>query len=247
MTPVEKLLAKYVQSVEKVFTEIKLSRSGVNIEPGKTGRVVDRAKRYFEDAKYYREKKRDDVGLASIAYSEGVLDALKLLDLVEFQWPMKKKEGTGKNGRNRTVVLASGTFDLLHLGHVKYLEEAKKAGGRNSELIVVVARDKTVEKRKGKRAVLPEDHRRALVEALKVVDAAILGFEDFSISDVIEKIRPDLIAVGYDQEGVESAVKKAITEQKVDVHVKKIGKFGKKELNSSSKIRRRIVESFKRS
>ena len=246
MTPVEKLLAKYVQSVEKVFAEIKLSRTGVNIAPGKPGRVVDLAKRYFEDAKYYREMKRSDVGLAAIAYSEGVLDALRLLELVEFQWPTKEKDGTGGSGRNRTVVSASGTFDLLHLGHVKYLEEAKKAGGGNSELIVVVARDKTVEKRKGKRAVLPEDHRRALVEALMVVDAAILGFEDFSISDVIEKIRPDLIAVGYDQEGVESAVNKAITEQKVDVHVKKIGKFGKKELNSSSKIRRRIVESFKR-
>lgn len=146
----------------------------------------------------------------------------------------------------KRVVLASGTFDLLHLGHVKYLEEAKKAGGKNVELIVIVARDSTVEKRKGKRTVMPEDQRRALVESLKVVDEAILGFEGFSIDKVIEKINPDVVAVGHDQEGIEREVRKAIEEKKFNVQVAKIGRFGKKELNSSSKIMRKIVESFKR-
>jgi len=64
---------------------------------------------------------------------------------------------------DRKVVLAAGVFDLLHMGHVKFLEEAKKTGGENAELIVIVARDVTVEKRKGKRPVVPEEHRRALV------------------------------------------------------------------------------------
>jgi FAD synthetase len=148
--------------------------------------------------------------------------------------------------RKKRVVLASGTFDLLHLGHVKYLEEAKKAGGKNAELIVIVARDSTVEKRKGKRTVMPEDQRRSLVESLKVVDEAILGFEGFSIDKVIEKINPDVVAVGHDQEGIEREVRKAIEEKKFNVQVAKIGRFGKKELNSSSKIMRKIVESFKR-
>jgi FAD synthetase len=148
--------------------------------------------------------------------------------------------------RKKRVVLASGTFDLIHLGHVKYLEEAKKAGGKNAELIVIVARDSTVEKRKGKRTVMPEDQRRALVESLKVVDEAILGFEGFSIDKVIERINPDVVAVGHDQEGVEREVRKAIEEKKYNVQVAKIGRFGKKELNSSSKIMRKIVESFKR-
>ena len=151
----------------------------------------------------------------------------------------------GKAGKKK-VVLASGTFDLLHFGHVKYLEEAKKAGGKNAELIVIVARDSTVEKRKGKKTVMPEDQRRSLVESLKVVDEAILGFEDFSIDKVIEKIKPDVVAVGHDQEGIEREVRKAIAEKKVNVQVAKIGRFGKKELNSSSKIMRKIVESFKR-
>ena len=151
----------------------------------------------------------------------------------------------GKAGKKK-VVLASGTFDLLHFGHVKYLEEAKKAGGKNVELIVIVARDSTVEKRKGKRTVMPEDQRRELVESLKVVDEAILGFEGFSIDKVIEKINPDVVAVGHDQEGIEREVRKAIEEKKFNVQVAKIGRFGKKELNSSSKIMRKIVESFKR-
>ena len=56
--------------------------------------------------------------------------------------------------KKKKVVLASGTFDLLHFGHVKYLEEAKKAGGKNAELIVIVARDSTVEKRKGKAFII---------------------------------------------------------------------------------------------
>lgn len=118
-----------------------------------------------------------------------------------------------KEKRKRKVVLASGVFDLLHLGHVRFLEEAKKAGGENSELIVIVARDSTVEKRKGKRPIIPESQRRALVEALKVVDEAILGYEEFDIGAVIEKIKPDVIALGYDQDSMEETVRRYVEER----------------------------------
>jgi len=148
--------------------------------------------------------------------------------------------------KKKKVVLASGTFDLLHFGHLKYLEEAKKAGGENAELIVIVARDSTVEKRKGKKPVMPEDQRRSLVESLKVVDEAILGYEEFDISKVVEKIKPDIIAVGHDQEGIEREVRKAIEEKGLKIQIAKIGRFGKRELNSSSKIKRKIIESFRR-
>ncbi len=146
--------------------------------------------------------------------------------------------------KKKRVVLASGTFDLLHLGHVRFLEEAKKAGGKNAELIVIVARDSTVKARKGKKPVMPEDQRRALVESLKVVDEAILGLEDFSIEKVIEKIKPDVIAVGHDQDGIEREVNKAVEEKNVNIQVAKIGRFGKRELDSSSKIMRKIMEYF---
>lgn len=141
------------------------------------------------------------------------------------------------------LVLASGTFDLLHLGHVRYLEEAKKAGGKNAKLLVIVARDKTVEKRKGQRPIMPEEHRRALVESLKVVDQAILGYEEFDIGSVIAELRPDIIAVGYDQTGIEEQVRKAIEQKKLPVQVVRVSKFGKDELDSSFKIKRKITET----
>ena len=143
------------------------------------------------------------------------------------------------------VVLASGTFDLFHFGHVRYLEEAKKAGGENAKLIVIVARDSTVKKRKGKKPVMSEDQRRSVVESLKVVDDAVLGYEEFNIEKVIEKIKPDVIAVGHDQDGIKREVRKVVTEKGLDIQVVKIGRFGKDELDSSSKIKRKIIESFK--
>jgi len=155
----------------------------------------------------------------------------------------KRERKVKKRGK---IVLASGTFDLLHLGHVKYLEEAKKAGGKNAKLVVVVARDKTVEKRKGRKPVMPEEHRRALVESLKVVDEAILGYEDFDIGQVIEEIKPDIIAVGHDQDKIESQVCKTVAKKGLNVQVVKIGKFGKPELNSSLKIKKKVTELYKR-
>ena len=147
--------------------------------------------------------------------------------------------------KKRKVVLASGTFDLLHLGHVKFLEEAKKAGGPNAKLVVIVARDSTVKKRKGRAPIIPEDQRRALIEALKVVDEALLGYEDFNIERAIEKIKPDIIAVGHDQSGIEREVRRFIEEKGLKIEVVKIRKFGREELNSSSKIMRKIIESYK--
>jgi FAD synthetase len=146
----------------------------------------------------------------------------------------------------RKIVLASGNFDLLHLGHVRYLEEAKRAGGENAELIVIVARDSTVEKMKGKKPVMSEDQRRSLVEALKVVDEAVLGYEELDINKVLEKIKPDIIAVGHDQDSMEKAVRKAVAEKGLKIQIIRIGKFGKKELNSSSEIKRKVIELYKR-
>jgi FAD synthetase len=155
---------------------------------------------------------------------------------------------TEKGGKKRKIVLASGVFDLLHLGHVKFLEEAKKAGGRGAKLIVIVARDSTVEKRKGIKPVIPENQRRALVESLKVVDEAILGYEDFNMEKVIEKIKPNIIAVGHDSHmtGMEEAVRDYVKTRGLKIKIVKIGKFGADDLDSSSKIKQKIIENYKR-
>ena len=148
--------------------------------------------------------------------------------------------------KKRKIVLASGVFDLLHLGHVKFLEEAKKAGGKNAQLIVIVARDSTVQHAKGRKPVMPENQRRALVESLKVVDDAVLGLENFDLGDVIERIKPDIIALGYDQKEMEDKVRKYINERDFQVKIVVVGKFEQDELDSSSKIRKKIVENFAR-
>lgn len=147
--------------------------------------------------------------------------------------------------KKRPIVLTAGVFDLLHLGHVKFLEEAKKMGGKNAELIVIVARDKTVKNRKGEKPVMSEDQRRALVESLEVVDEAILGYEKFSIDRVVEKIKPDIIALGHDQKGIGEIVRKAIMNKSLKIKVVKIGKFSEDELNSSSEIKRKIIQLYK--
>ena len=151
----------------------------------------------------------------------------------------------GKSGK-KTVVLASGVFDLLHLGHVKFLEEAKKSGGKGAELIVIIARDSTVEENKGRKPIMSENQRRALVESLKVVDEAVLGFEKFDLGDVIERIKPDVIALGYDQVDMEKAVQEYVNRHKLKIKVVRVGKFEEDELDSSSKIRQKIVEKFSR-
>jgi len=137
-------------------------------------------------------------------------------------------------------------FDLLHLGHVKFLEEAKKAGGKNAELLVVVARDSTVQKTKGRKPVMPESQRLALVESLRAVDEAVLGLEDFNIGDVIERTKPDVIALGYDQGDVEAQVREYVNRHGLDVKIVRLDKFDFDELSSSSQIREKIVEKFAR-
>lgn len=93
---------------------------------------------------------------------------------------------------------------------------------------------------------MPENQRRALVESLKVVNAAVLGFEEFDIANVIKRIKPDVIALGYDQSDIEKRVQEYVDKHKLNVQVVKIGKFGEDALDSSSKIRQRIIENFAR-
>ena len=148
-------------------------------------------------------------------------------------------------GTKQKTVLASGVFDLIHLGHIRFLEEAKKAGGKNAKLIVIVARDSTVKRFKGKPPILPEDQRRALVEALKPVDEAVLGDEGFNVASIIQKHKPDIIAFGYDQDKVLEEVKKYIEKENLPIKIVKIQRFGDEELTSSSKIKSKIFSEQK--
>ena len=140
------------------------------------------------------------------------------------------------------TVLTSGAFDLIHYGHIRLLEEAKSHGGPDARLVVIIARDETVRRLKGKPPVFPEAQRRALIDALKVVDETLLGYEDLDMATVIEKVKPDIIAVGHDQKDIERMAREAIEKKGLPIEIVKIGRFGKSDLNSSSKIKRKIVE-----
>lgn len=153
-----------------------------------------------------------------------------------------------KEKKKGKIVLASGVFDLLHLGHVRFLEEAKKAGGPNAKLIVIVARDSTVEKKKSRRPIMPENQRCALVASLRVVDEAMLGYEDFDMEKILDKIKPDIVAVGHDSRlsGLEQTVAEAVKKKGLKIRMVKVGKFSSDELDSSSKIKQKIAEEFER-
>ena len=106
-------------------------------------------------------------------------------------------------------VMAVGVFDLLHAGHLHYLEQAKSLG---AHLTVVVAHDDTVRIRKHE-PVTNHDLRRRMVEGLKPVDEAIVGNSpDVSIFEILPIVNPDVIALGYDQEHAEDSIKQKLAQ-----------------------------------
>ena len=88
--------------------------------------------------------------------------------------------------------MATGTFDLLHPGHGIYLNEAKKLGGEDAKLYVVIARDSTVEKRK-RYPIVGEQQRLELIKMIKGVDEAYLGNENGDFLKIVEEINPDMV------------------------------------------------------
>ncbi|MCK4320352.1 DUF357 domain-containing protein [Candidatus Bathyarchaeota archaeon] len=86
----KELVSKYIQSSEQVFTEIEITHDSIQVNGDKAESVVETAKHYLEDAKYYQKRNRLETSLASVAYCEGLLDALRLLGIAEFSWRGKK-------------------------------------------------------------------------------------------------------------------------------------------------------------
>ncbi len=138
-------------------------------------------------------------------------------------------------------VMATGVFDLLHPGHLHFLLEARKLG---DELIVVVARDQTARRLKGEPYVA-EHLRRTMVEALKPVDRAVLG-STTDIYQTVVDLRPDVIALGYNQLWNEAEVARECERRGVPVRVVRIGPMPHDEI-ATRKIVERILERARRS
>ncbi len=93
------------------------------------------------------------------------------------------------------IILANGNFDLLHVGHVRYLRGAKELGGK---LVVAINSDESVQTLKGEgRPVMPAEERAEIVAALTDVDAVVI-FPELDVRALIREIRPDIQAKGTD-------------------------------------------------
>lgn len=139
-----------------------------------------------------------------------------------------------------TRVVAQGTFDIVHPGHVHYLSDAASMG---DELHVIVARRENVTHKEP--PVLPNRQRRDVVAALEVVDEAHVGHEE-DIFEPIEAIDPDVIALGYDQHHDVEAIRAELERRGIDCEVRRASGRDPQyedELLSTHKIIERIVET----
>jgi len=134
-------------------------------------------------------------------------------------------------------VMATGVFDIIHLGHLHYLEESKRLG---DELVVVVATDTTVRRRKHE-PITPEKMRLELVASLKPVDKAVLGGEGGDMFDIVKEIRPDIITIGYDQPFDEMKLEEELKKRKIMVQVVRMPHLDH-DLDGTRKIIQKIIE-----
>jgi len=131
------------------------------------------------------------------------------------------------------LVMCTGTFDTIHPGHLYYLSEAKKFGDK---LIVVVARDETSEKFKGKKPSRNEKERLEQLRSLEIVDETVLG-KPGNIFNIIEEIKPDVICLGYDQKVQKQELEDELRKRNIKAEVIRIGSY-MPNVYKSSKIRK---------
>lgn len=136
--------------------------------------------------------------------------------------------------------MATGTFDLLHLGHIYYLKEAKKLG---DTLSVVVSTDLTVRRLKHE-PVNTEEIRLNLIKELKIVDEAYLGHED-DIYEIVDEIKPDIIALGFDQLHDEKNIKSELKKRNINAKVIRLSEFkGGSDLEGTRRIINKIISAY---
>jgi cytidyltransferase-like protein len=141
------------------------------------------------------------------------------LDTLEKDGMVERKDGgvvlTAKGRGEITVVFIGGGFEVLHPGHIHTIEQAKRLG---DVLVAVLARDSTIRKTKGREPFSDEEQRVKLVSSVRQVDAAILGVEG-DIYRSLERVRPDLVALGYDQKHSEREIEREAKKRGIELEV----------------------------
>ncbi|MFH1433011.1 MAG: adenylyltransferase/cytidyltransferase family protein [archaeon] len=141
-------------------------------------------------------------------------------------------------GKGR-IVLAGGTFDIIHPGHIYFLKKAKELG---DYLVVVVARDSTV-KRLKRTPIIPENQRLDVIRSLKPVDFAVLGRENEDFIEIVKEIRPDVIVLGPNQIHDVSEFRAKIEKAGLNTEIKRLDELKKNPLYSTKQIIKKIRES----
>jgi FAD synthetase len=134
-------------------------------------------------------------------------------------------------------VLATGVFDIIHLGHLHYLEESKNLG---DELVVIVATDNTVRRQKHE-PITPENMRLELVRGLKPVDEAVLGRDGEDMYEIVEELRPDIITIGYDQRFDTAELEADLKRRGLEVKVVRMPHLDH-DLDGTRKIINKVIE-----
>lgn len=134
-------------------------------------------------------------------------------------------------------VMASGVFDIIHTGHISYLEQARAMG---DELYVVVACDETARERKHE-PVTPEAMRVRIVNSLKPVNLAVLGNNSGDMYSILRDIEPDIIALGFDQTFNEEKLKADLDRMGFRIEVRRASKCAE-DLTATRRIIQKIRE-----
>ena len=142
-------------------------------------------------------------------------------------------------------VLAAGKFDILHLGHIAYLEQARELAGEDGELVVVIALDKTIVRERGAPPVFPQEQRRRIVDSLKFVDRAVVGIDTDDHTTIVSEIKPDIIALGYDQYTDVSSLEAHFASTGLKTKIVRLKKRNADGLCSSTVIRERIIDYYR--
>lgn len=128
-------------------------------------------------------------------------------------------------------VMVFGTFDIVHPGHISFFKQAKKYG---DYLIVVVGRDKTVKKIKGRTPKHSEKIRLKKIKKVELIDKVILGYLGNPYK-IIQKYKPDIICLGYDQNSFVGELPDALKKYKIKSKILRLKPF-KPEIYKSSKL-----------
>ena len=170
--------------------------------------------------------------------SEKIINS-KIDELVKNQFVNEDRKTLTESGRNSLcVVLAGGVFDIIHPGHIYTLNEAKKLG---DVLVVVVATDNTAVKMKKRMPLHAQEQRQELVNSLSMVDLCMIGQEN-DIFKTVNRVRPQIIALGYDQVHQEKFITEGCKKIELDAKVARLQSPIPE--SSSSKIQKEYGESI---